>query len=95
MYGRSKKTETKVIDSKLQKAQQLFLTVGSWSDMSGHELAKLILDSIISIGSANEKLNMKRQDLIRPELNATFRPLFSGETDKQASGVLFGNKPSP
>ena len=96
------KTDSRVLDSKLQKDQQLFLTAATPITRAADELLspatadvscilKLILDAIAFLGAANVELNSKRRELIRPELSKAYKPLCSEEDDAKPSALLFGD----
>ena len=96
------KTDSRVLDSKLQKVQQLFLTAATPLARAADELlspatadvsriSKLILDAIAFLGAANVELNTKRRELIRPELNQAYKSLCSEDTDAKPSALLFGD----
>ena len=98
------KTKSTVLDSKLQKVQQLFLTAATHRSRRHRtsfchwprQMYPAFQNSSWMLLDANVKLNAKRRELIHLELSEAYKPLYSGEADLTLSALLFGdNLPSP
>ena len=102
------KSSTRNSDYKLHGFQKLILAaisplkrvvhdlLSSTSSPAGFSRAdsiKRLLDSVAILGAANQDLNKRRRDLIKPELNSAFRSLCSesATTSRPFSPLLFGD----
>ena len=70
-------------------ADRLFKNVQSAKTVNAREILTHVMDSIALFGHANWKLNMKRRELIKPDLNPPYTRLCKEET--KPSTKLFGD----
>ena len=94
---------SKTVDLAFQKVQELFVQGLSSLSLLGDQLVKdlqtgkptnvrqvldQVMDSIALVANANHKLNMKRRELIKPDLNPPYTRLC--KEDMKPSTKLFG-----
>ena len=68
--------------------------MGNNKDTDQKALIIKMLDSVAIIGYANNELNLRRRELIKPDLNRQYASLCSTQVDKETNklGKKFGHR---